>query len=322
MSFGSNLSFYRKRANLTQEELADKMYVTRQTVSRWETDIAFPDVETLVKLCDLLSCDMDTLVRGEARTNEVKQENIVNDITCCDLDVYDKHMSKFSLLISLGVGLILFGVSLLLLINALGSDILGVITLLLMIGGAVAIFIVSGINHTYFMKTNPKAPSYPSDKKQKFLKKFALSIAGATLLIFVGVVALILMNVNIESIQIGLVKEKVEILSVSIFMFLITISVFLYVYSGMQYEKYETDKYNVECIKEGYIDDNGEYDIVAKKHIKIEETASSIIMSSATIIFLILGFLCDLWHPAWIVFPIGGVLCGIVSVIINAFSKK
>ncbi len=320
MSFGEKLSTYRKNLNLTQEELAEKMFVTRQTVSRWETDVAFPDVETLIKLCDLLGCDMDTLVRDKAK--EEKQASTKIEIDCCDLAVYDKHMNKFSLFIALGVGLIIFGVTLMLTIIALGSEILGVTLLLLFIGLAVADFIVSGLNHSYFMKDNPRAPKYPNEQIQKFLKKFALLIAGATLLIFVAVIFLVLIILNIDNVRIGLSKENVEMLSVAFFMFLITVSVFIYVYSGMMYAKYETDKYNISCIKEGYAEDRGEYAQSESKHIKIEESVSTIIMMGATITFLLLGFLQNLWHPAWIVFPIGGILCGIVSVIINAFSKK
>ncbi len=66
MSFGSNIGYLRKKKGITQEELAEKMYVSRQTISRWETDSVYPDVETVIKLCELLECDMETLVRGDA----------------------------------------------------------------------------------------------------------------------------------------------------------------------------------------------------------------------------------------------------------------
>ena len=66
MSFGSNIGYLRKKKGMTQEELAERMYVSRQTVSRWETDSVYPDVETVIKLCELLECDMETLVRGDA----------------------------------------------------------------------------------------------------------------------------------------------------------------------------------------------------------------------------------------------------------------
>lgn len=66
MSFGSNIGYLRKKQGITQEELAERMYVSRQTISRWETDSVYPDVETVIRLCEILECDMETLVRGDA----------------------------------------------------------------------------------------------------------------------------------------------------------------------------------------------------------------------------------------------------------------
>ena len=56
MSFGENVVYYRKELKITQEELAEKLCVSRQTVSRWENDSFFPDMDTLIKLCDLFEC--------------------------------------------------------------------------------------------------------------------------------------------------------------------------------------------------------------------------------------------------------------------------
>ena len=44
---------------------------------------------------------------------------------------------------------------------------------------------------------------------------------------------------------------------------------------------------------------------------------NGIIMSSATAIYLLLGFVWNLWHPGWVVFPVGGIVCGIISAIFN-----
>lgn len=70
MSFGSNIGYLRKKKGITQEELAERMYVSRQTISRWETDSVYPDVETVIRLCEILECDMETLVRGDASTEK------------------------------------------------------------------------------------------------------------------------------------------------------------------------------------------------------------------------------------------------------------
>jgi len=72
MSFGRNIVYYRKQQKITQEELADRLYVSRQTVSRWENDSVFPDIETTIKLCELFGCNMDILVRGNAEEDDEK----------------------------------------------------------------------------------------------------------------------------------------------------------------------------------------------------------------------------------------------------------
>lgn len=66
MSFGQNLQFLRRiSGGMTQEALAEKTGVSRQTVSKWETDMVYPEVEKIVALCELFSCTMDQLVRED-----------------------------------------------------------------------------------------------------------------------------------------------------------------------------------------------------------------------------------------------------------------
>lgn len=66
MSFGQNLQFLRSmRDHMTQEELAEKMGVSRQTVSKWELDQAYPEIGKLVEMCSLFSCTLDQLIRED-----------------------------------------------------------------------------------------------------------------------------------------------------------------------------------------------------------------------------------------------------------------
>lgn len=66
MGFGQNLQFLRKMGNgMTQEELAEKLGVSRQTVSKWELDAGYPEMEKVLELCNLFSCTMDQLVRED-----------------------------------------------------------------------------------------------------------------------------------------------------------------------------------------------------------------------------------------------------------------
>ena len=66
MSFGQNIQFLRKMRNrMTQEELAEKLQVSRQTVSKWELDATYPEMDKVIEICKLFSCSMDELVRED-----------------------------------------------------------------------------------------------------------------------------------------------------------------------------------------------------------------------------------------------------------------
>lgn len=73
MTTGDKLSKLRKERNYTQEQLADLLCVSRQAVSKWESDAAFPETETLIRLSELYGCSLDYLLRDkpeEAETDD------------------------------------------------------------------------------------------------------------------------------------------------------------------------------------------------------------------------------------------------------------
>ena len=71
MSLGTNIQYLRKLKQLTQEQFAEKMGVTRQTVSRWEADEVTPELSKLVDMCSIFSCKLDALVREEMAAQSV-----------------------------------------------------------------------------------------------------------------------------------------------------------------------------------------------------------------------------------------------------------
>lgn len=76
MNIGEKLFELRKSKNLSQEEVAEKLNVTRQTVSKWETNQSTPDFDKIVPLCELFEISTDELLRG--KKSESQEEN---DIT-------------------------------------------------------------------------------------------------------------------------------------------------------------------------------------------------------------------------------------------------
>lgn len=63
MSLGSNICFLRKQKKYTQEQFAEKMNVTRQTISRWESDEVVPELSKLIEISDFFTCKLDALVK-------------------------------------------------------------------------------------------------------------------------------------------------------------------------------------------------------------------------------------------------------------------
>ena len=78
MEIGKQIQQRRVAANISQEELADRLYVTRQTLSNWETGKTYPDINSLLRLSDLFHVSLDELVKGDLQTMEekIKQEDI------------------------------------------------------------------------------------------------------------------------------------------------------------------------------------------------------------------------------------------------------
>lgn len=64
MSFGENLRFLRTESGMTQEQFAEKLEVTRQSVSKWESDNGFPELEKILQISRMFGCDLDTLLQG------------------------------------------------------------------------------------------------------------------------------------------------------------------------------------------------------------------------------------------------------------------
>lgn len=79
MKIGDRLLELRRVKHLSQEEVADRLNVTRQTVSKWETDQSMPDFDKIVPLCELYEISADELLTGKSRKgkNEKQDDNIL-----------------------------------------------------------------------------------------------------------------------------------------------------------------------------------------------------------------------------------------------------
>lgn len=301
MSLGENLQFLRKRDNITQEQLAETLEVSRQSVSKWESDSTYPEMDKLLQLANLFHCSLDDLVQKDISTQYVEDK--------CN---YNEFMNQFSKRITLGVGLILCGLTIMVFIAAiipqitvLDMEALGAIIFFLFVVVAVAIFIVSGLQMSYFEKKYPYIENfYTEEEKETFHKKFIKLITTGVVLIISGLILCIGIDAVIPYDYGNLNLEE---LSGAVFLLLVTIAVVLFVYAGTQDGKYNINHYNLMH------DRNSQ----TYKNDKKIGAICGCIMMVATMIYLACGFIGNLWKIAWVVFPIFGIACGIVSIIVN-----
>lgn len=82
MKFGENLQKLRKEKGISQEQLAEQLGVTRQSVSKWESGNSYPEMDKIVAICNLFHCDMDVLINKDITEEREKKDasSVVKEI--------------------------------------------------------------------------------------------------------------------------------------------------------------------------------------------------------------------------------------------------
>ena len=99
MEFNNKLYELRKQKGLSQEELANRLNVSRQTISKWEVGESTPDMEKLVAISDLFEVSLDELVKGEEPklaepSEQIVKSELYSDIKEQVLTVDNKEKAK------------------------------------------------------------------------------------------------------------------------------------------------------------------------------------------------------------------------------------
>lgn len=128
MKFGDNLKNMRKKNNLSQEELAEKVGVSRQSVSKWETGDAYPEMNNLLELCKIFKCNINDLVNDSILDVNSLDEEVLEKVVLLKKEQQKnvKTLSKIIMVISRIVRILLI----------LGGVILG----LTLVGASIAAF--------------------------------------------------------------------------------------------------------------------------------------------------------------------------------------
>lgn len=91
MELSRQIKKYRMQANLSQEELAEKIFVSRQTISNWENDKNYPDIKSLVLMSEVFQVSLDNLIKGDL-------EKMKKEIDAQEFERFQKDGNVFTVL--------------------------------------------------------------------------------------------------------------------------------------------------------------------------------------------------------------------------------
>lgn len=310
MSFGLNVQFLREQAGMTQEGLAEALQVSRQSVSKWESDTCFPEMEKLLTLCQIFRVDLDTLLRKDVRES-----------FCTDTAGYDRFMNRFSNSAALGIGLMLFSVAGGLALYGFAGLSERWLAAALISGAAVAtaILMVAGMRFDRFERENPVIPDfYSREERERFLHRYPILVAAPVTAFFLAVLWLLLLGGEAEA----LLGQRGEAKLVSVFLLVIGVGVTALVWAVLRKGKYDIALWNRRH-------DPSPEAVAQRKRVG---RVCGAIMLAATAVYLALGFGAmaaagphgGAWGWQWGcgVYPVAGVLCAMAAHLIPGGERE
>ena len=342
MSFRDNLQSLRAQRNMTQEQLAMLLGVSRQSVTKWEAERSYPEMDKLIKMCDIFECSLDDLVKGDL-TGRASAAPVAAMPTGKPVDVcgYDEHYRMLAWKIPTGVAAILMGVAFALLFEGqfdLGSEssngALFVVMVFVGVIAGLALIIPAGMAHSAFVKAHPYIEDfYTEEDKAQARKRFSAGLIAGIAFIFTGVVCMMM------------IEPASEGWAFFLLMLFIALGVWNIVHYGTllgrtnvtEYNKSVADELEMDEIANAQVDEAWRNALMAnKRRSKKLGAVCGVIMLVATIAGLALLFIpvFSAPHPHafeplgtsaswfWVAWVVGGILCGIVTLLWDAFGKE
>ncbi|MDO4650221.1 MAG: helix-turn-helix transcriptional regulator [Eubacteriales bacterium] len=326
MILADKLNQLRTSSGLSQEELAEKMNVSRQSVSKWESGNSIPGMDKIVELSNIFGVSSDYLLKddlvelpGEI-VPDLGDQPLLREISLEEAKDYLAAIQDNLKKISFGVLLCIMSPIPLMLLLATFLDSktgftedmasgIGTACILLIVAVAVALFILSNIRlkKYEYLEQEVFHLSYGVEgileqDAELFLPKFYGRIAIGVVLFIISSVPLILFG--------GFNMERMTLYSVAFLLFLVGIGVYLIIIVGIQKGAYDK------------LLQRGDYTIEKKKAGKKLSVFSSVYWLLTTAIYLVISFTTNRWDYTWICWPIAGILFAASYAILEALVVK
>lgn len=315
----------RKKNGWSQEELAEKLGVSRQSVSKWEGAQSVPDLQRILEMSRLFEVSTDYLLKDEEGVRTpVESEDADGSTKRLSMEDANKFLNENSVfagkislgcLISVCCPIPILGAVALQKLGIIGltedaAGALGFVFLLILVAISLIFFIPAGIaaSKWQWLEEDIFDSEYGVDgmvrsKAEKFHPRFVNAITVGTVIILTGVIALVcgaVIDENNEPLLLGLT---------CILLLCIAAGVFTIVKAGIIQDGYSKLLQEADYAKEA-------------KSNTLYKTVAPVYWLLVTGGYLAWSFLTNDWHITWIVWPIAGVIFGAISVILQNIHKK
>ena len=334
MILAEKISEERKKNGWSQEELAEKLSVSRQSVSKWESGQSVPDLNRILEMARIFGVTTDYLLKDEIEEAEnvdgfksTESSKKLRKVTMEEADEFLRIKTKTSPIIAFGVSLCVASAAPLIALIGLSESRrigitedfasgIGVAILLVMVAVAVFLFILSGRDNLRifyrkadeFLGKEEIESEYGVDgivreKKNGFSGKFTISVGIGVVLCILSCVPLMLCaGIN--------AKDDIVVISVSILLLIVAVAVNLFVRVGIVNSSFDV------LLQEG------DYTVKKKKEAPVVGAVMLVYWLIFVAIYLGWSFPTGKWDISWVVWPIAGVLSPIVALITRMFVNK
>ena len=320
----------RKKNGWSQEELAEKLDVSRQAVSKWESAQSVPDMNRVLLLSRVFGVSTDYLLKDELG-EEVRAEPLPEEageplrkVSMAEAQAYLAYREKNARRIPLGVLMCILSPVALILLGAAQeagkialteqqAAGLGLLPLFLLVGGAVALFVLSGLAGKPFeyldqecFETEYGVTGLVKEKREQERGAFiAQIVCGVVLCVLSAVPIFVAMLFPGEA-----DSDFRYVAAVAALLCLVAVGVWLIVRASIRWGGYSV------------LLEEGEYSRASKEEAKRTRTVSAVYWSLVTAGYLAYSFITMDWQRSWIVWPVAGVLYGVVMAVVAAAQNK
>ncbi len=328
MILADKITDLRKKNGWSQEELAEQLGVSRQSVSKWESAQSVPDMGKIVRISELFGVSTDYLLKDSLAPADKAADGVLPDaaertVSMEEANAFLEAKTKNAGCVAIGVLLcILSPVCLILLGGAQDLGLirlgepqavgLGLVILLLMIGGAVALFVTSylRVKRFEYLDQEPIDTLYGVDgmareRQARFRPTFVRQLTLGIVLCVLAVIPVFLsLILNGERESFG------HILSVGALLVLVGVGVLLIVRASIVWGAFQR------------LLEEGDYSREEKKQARSSGPFSGIYWGLVTAGYLAWSFAANAWDKSWIIWPVAAVAYGAVYGVIRALRRK